>query len=698
MVNLPSRDPTPEDKRSKTKRDDTRMRITLRLNNVDSATSLRALNSSRRRGGNRPSARRVVVAPVPSAKPKVEEEESWEDVQETPLSGGRPKKLKKGTTTVKKVPKISPPEPTVVGGAPSKFPDGTDIPSEQLPWNQLTVDELARLRKRMKKNTSWTPSVTMIVRELENLGRGPNNKHKFRTQWDGLEEQIFLGPEEGGIGDPQKLVADDGIGVRENKGMRLNRAKKRKREGPNIERDLEAKRCRLNPVEQEQKRREDQKGCRGKKKEETQGTKSRAKNQIERDYSPITESAAAAESAAREKEEQKAAEKAAVAAAAAAAAAEEKERQENEERQKAAAAAAAAAEEKARAEAEAKAAEVKAAEVKAAEAEAAKEKEEKERQEKLAKETAEKAAQEKTTKPSPDKAAAKESPTKSKQEETPITKGSSKENLTSSPMKQQSGPTNVPSTLPLVESDDDLSDVPDVPALPALSDDVPSTTITTRFQRTQTKHNSTRPASHPPPPPKPEKRTRATSTLPLTPLVSRAKRKAQAASSPLPMSVPTGNKRSMSATVQKSKSSSRKTTGGSARKPGKKKRAAPTTTASAGGGGETEEDEEDLNTYCMCDEVSRGFMVACENDDVCCLYYLSVCTFKLTRAVPETVVSHHLCGTETRTGRAARVEVVLSHMYCRPAWSEVGEKKEKDIGIINSALFLFSCAFFFRYR
>ncbi|TQS38851.1 hypothetical protein Golomagni_00634 [Golovinomyces magnicellulatus] len=43
---------------------------------------------------------------------------------------------------------------------------------KELPWLQLNAWELAKLRKRMKKNAIWSPSDTMIERELKSLGRG----------------------------------------------------------------------------------------------------------------------------------------------------------------------------------------------------------------------------------------------------------------------------------------------------------------------------------------------------------------------------------------------------------------------------------------------------------------------------------------------------------------------------------------------
>lgn len=57
--------------------------------------------------------------------------------------------------------------------APLKPPPENTVPgSDDAPWLQLTQWELSKLRKRMKKNSAWIPSDTMINRELKHLGRG----------------------------------------------------------------------------------------------------------------------------------------------------------------------------------------------------------------------------------------------------------------------------------------------------------------------------------------------------------------------------------------------------------------------------------------------------------------------------------------------------------------------------------------------
>ena len=43
--------------------------------------------------------------------------------------------------------------------------------SKWAPWKKLTEYEMAVLRKQMKKNAVWTPSQTMMIRELEKKHR-----------------------------------------------------------------------------------------------------------------------------------------------------------------------------------------------------------------------------------------------------------------------------------------------------------------------------------------------------------------------------------------------------------------------------------------------------------------------------------------------------------------------------------------------
>lgn len=112
--------------------------------------------------------------------------------------------------------------------------------SEDAPWMQLTLWELAKLRKRMKKNSAWTPSETMIARELKNLGRGWDayNAAKKKAEEEGrpFEHNLPAGdgasgtehPPEGAVSVDAAIAAEDAQLL--NRGMELNRAKKLKRE------------------------------------------------------------------------------------------------------------------------------------------------------------------------------------------------------------------------------------------------------------------------------------------------------------------------------------------------------------------------------------------------------------------------------------------------------------------------------------
>lgn len=71
-------------------------------------------------------------------------------------------------------------------------PENAVIGSQDAPWLRLTAYELAKLRKRMKKNAQWSPSETMISRELKALGRNLDafNQAKKRAEAEG---RVFEG-------------------------------------------------------------------------------------------------------------------------------------------------------------------------------------------------------------------------------------------------------------------------------------------------------------------------------------------------------------------------------------------------------------------------------------------------------------------------------------------------------------------------
>jgi hypothetical protein len=108
---------------------------------------------------------------------------------------------------------------------------------EHLPWLQLNAYELALLRKRMKKNAIWSPSDTMIARELKQLGRGIENYRaaKAKAEAEGLPFDQPQPPQLRG----ETVHADGAISVEalraeepqtSNRGMKLNEAKKLKKE------------------------------------------------------------------------------------------------------------------------------------------------------------------------------------------------------------------------------------------------------------------------------------------------------------------------------------------------------------------------------------------------------------------------------------------------------------------------------------
>jgi len=118
-------------------------------------------------------------------------------------------------------------------------PENAAIGSVDAPWGQLTPYELAKLRKRMKKNAAWTPSDTMVARELSTLGRGIDAfkaaKKKAEEEGKPFEGQMpvpIVDPETGeermplGALPMESLTTD---GTLSNRGTRLNEAKKAKR-------------------------------------------------------------------------------------------------------------------------------------------------------------------------------------------------------------------------------------------------------------------------------------------------------------------------------------------------------------------------------------------------------------------------------------------------------------------------------------
>ncbi|KAL7789869.1 hypothetical protein V8C37DRAFT_189998 [Trichoderma ceciliae] len=120
-------------------------------------------------------------------------------------------------------------------------PENAVIGSPDAPWLQLTQYELAKLRKRMKKNATWTPSETMIARELKALCRGPDAYREAKKKAE-EEGRVFeatvptpiIDNESGTRQMPAGAISVDSLAAAEvptsNRGMKLNEAKKLKRE------------------------------------------------------------------------------------------------------------------------------------------------------------------------------------------------------------------------------------------------------------------------------------------------------------------------------------------------------------------------------------------------------------------------------------------------------------------------------------
>ena len=117
-------------------------------------------------------------------------------------------------------------------------PEVIILGSKHAPWMRLTEWEMAKLRKRMKKNAIWTPSETMIRRELSEQGRGPDNYRAAKAKAAAIGEEFIDEDNIAGKLPGQPLVpgelSSEGIGLEDtslsNRGMKLNEAKKLKRE------------------------------------------------------------------------------------------------------------------------------------------------------------------------------------------------------------------------------------------------------------------------------------------------------------------------------------------------------------------------------------------------------------------------------------------------------------------------------------
>ena len=201
--------------------------------NYDAFTSGSDSSSSDEESDPLPSRR---ITPAPQARIKVVKSASRPSAR--PITGKTPKPRPSALAGGSGTPVIStsaalaqlqpPPENAVIG-------------SPDAPWGQLTPFELAALRKRMKKNSNWAPSDTMVARELKMLGRGVDAyraaKQKAEDEGKPFEGQMpipVLDPETGTQRMPLGALTFDALASDEkslsNRGMKLNEAKKLKRE------------------------------------------------------------------------------------------------------------------------------------------------------------------------------------------------------------------------------------------------------------------------------------------------------------------------------------------------------------------------------------------------------------------------------------------------------------------------------------
>lgn len=102
--------------------------------------------------------------------------------------------------------------------------------SRHAPWFELTEWELNKLRKRMKKNALWLPSDTMIRRELAESGRGRENYKRAKDLADAAGEELLNERPQHAAQTYLKAEESNDMNDLLNRGMKLNEAKKLKKE------------------------------------------------------------------------------------------------------------------------------------------------------------------------------------------------------------------------------------------------------------------------------------------------------------------------------------------------------------------------------------------------------------------------------------------------------------------------------------
>lgn len=211
----PPPEPLPKRSRGGKKTKDATTRITLRL---DNNRNRREKNRRRMLGGDG-----AFDPDSPLASTEQSDLES-EFIKSAPKPAQPPKKEKarhlslgNGPSTAQALAQLKPP------------PADAKLGSEDLPWLRLTEWEMTRLRKKMKKNAVWQPSEVMIHRELALANRGWEAYRAAKTLADetGGEFIDCDNIEETRRGEAAKDLEETKLS---NRGMKLNEAKKLKRE------------------------------------------------------------------------------------------------------------------------------------------------------------------------------------------------------------------------------------------------------------------------------------------------------------------------------------------------------------------------------------------------------------------------------------------------------------------------------------
>ncbi|KAJ5577590.1 uncharacterized protein N7459_006554 [Penicillium hispanicum] len=216
----PSPPPEPTPKRARTGKKDGTTRITLRLDN------------RKRSGGQKQRSRRAGLdadhltgfhpdSPIAST----EQSDAEAEVGAIVRKPARPPKKEKqrrpssgvAVSTSNALAMLKPP------------PENAKVGSEDLPWLRLTEWEMTKLRKKMKKNAVWQPSEVMIHRELSLSGRGweAYRAAKAVAEETGAEFIDCDNIEETRRDEVAKDLEETKLS---NRGMKLNEAKKLKRE------------------------------------------------------------------------------------------------------------------------------------------------------------------------------------------------------------------------------------------------------------------------------------------------------------------------------------------------------------------------------------------------------------------------------------------------------------------------------------